>query len=66
MDNVIKIALKNELNQLKENLCDARVSYADSRRVSILYYKNYKKAKLRIAAYEDAIARIEKELKNGK
>ena len=66
MDNVIKIALQNELEQLKGHLKDSRKSLKEYRATSLTYYMYYKRRKTACAAYEDAIARIEKELKNGK
>lgn len=66
MDAIIKAALTDQLNALKKALADEKDWVKTFRRNSIRSYKAYKKQKLKVAAYEDAIARIEKELKNGK
>ena len=66
MDAIIKAALTDQLNAIKRALLDDKEWAKAYRRSSLRNYKEYKKKKLKVAAYEDAIARIEKELKNGK
>lgn len=66
MDAIIKAALTDQLNALKRALADEKYWVKTFRKNSIMNYKEYKKQKLKVAADEDAIARIEKELKNGK
>ena len=64
MDAIIKTALTDQLNALKRALLDGKEWVKTYRRSSLRNYKEYKKKKLKVATYEDAIVRIEKELKN--
>lgn len=64
MDAIIKAALTDQLNSLKRALSDDKEWVKAYRRSSLRNYREYKKKKRTVAAYEDAIARIEKELKN--
>lgn len=64
MDAIIKAALTDQLNAIKRALSDDKERVKAYRRNSLMNYKEYKKKKLKVAVYEDAIARIEKELKN--
>lgn len=64
MDAIIKAALTDQLNALKRALSEDKEWVKAYRRSALRNYKEYKKKKLKVAAHEDAISRIEKELKN--